>query len=317
VLAGALSIPLWVRLAQRIGKRRAWYISIWIGILASLPFAFLGPGDTVIFLACVIVAGLGLGSGLLHPAMQADVIDYDELHTGKRREAQYASFWSIVPKFVAIPSAAVPLAILAAVGYVPNQEQPPEVLLALRVLLGLAGPAVSLVAFFVALRFPMTEDRHREVLEGIAAHGRGEPARDPLTNRWLRARTGDLESEQTSWFLDHFSHGELRAVLRSGLGAPLGRVLGSAAVSLAACGATAAWVLAQIGDLAEQPGVGVTLGVVASGFAFSGFVFHMLRVRPALRLRRSMITREDVELHLRDDPLDPEELLPPVRSAVP
>ncbi len=46
----------------------------------------------------------------LTPSMQADVIDYDELYTGKRREAQYTAFWSMLPKFVAIPSAAIPLA---------------------------------------------------------------------------------------------------------------------------------------------------------------------------------------------------------------
>ena len=52
--------------------------------------------------------------------MQADVIDYDELYTGKRREAQYTAFWSMLPKFIAIPSAAIPSPILASLGYIPN-----------------------------------------------------------------------------------------------------------------------------------------------------------------------------------------------------
>ena len=32
----------------------------------------------------------------LVPAMAADVIDYDELRTGKRREAQYTAFWALI-----------------------------------------------------------------------------------------------------------------------------------------------------------------------------------------------------------------------------
>ena len=69
-------------------------------------------------------AGIGFGAGLfLTPSMQADVIDYDELYTGKRREAQYTAFWSMLPKFIAIPSAAVPIAILASLGYIPNAMQ--------------------------------------------------------------------------------------------------------------------------------------------------------------------------------------------------
>ena len=38
------------------------------------------------------------------PISQADVVDYDELRTGMRREAQYASLAVLLPKLV--PSAA-------------------------------------------------------------------------------------------------------------------------------------------------------------------------------------------------------------------
>ena len=55
--------------------------------------------------------------------MQADVIDYDELYTGKRREAQYNGLWSVMTKFTVIPSMAVPLSVLASYGYVPNAPQ--------------------------------------------------------------------------------------------------------------------------------------------------------------------------------------------------
>ena len=55
--------------------------------------------------------------------MQADVIDYDELHTGKRREAQYGALWGMAKKFAVIPGVSIPLAVLASAGFAPNAEQ--------------------------------------------------------------------------------------------------------------------------------------------------------------------------------------------------
>ena len=85
---------------------------------------FLDRGDTIPTLFLIAWSGSSFGAGLfLGPSIQADVIDYDELHTGKRREAQYTSFWAMLPKFVAIPSAAIPIAVLGTLGYVPNVDQ--------------------------------------------------------------------------------------------------------------------------------------------------------------------------------------------------
>ena len=298
VIAGVVSIPLWVWLARRYGKRTSWFVSIWVGITGGVPIFFLGEGDSGLFLALILYTGTQLGAGLLHPAMQADVIDYDELHTGKRREAQYSSFWAIVPKFVAIPSAALPLAVLSTLGYVPNQVQSAEVQLALSAMLGLLPATASVVAFFIALRFPMTEEHHRAVLAGIERHKRGQSAPDPLTGAVLlppSERGVDLE---TGWFLDHFSRGELARVLDHGPGRALRDVATAAGLSLATTVVIATWVAGRLGEMSERPGMLVTLGVVAAGFALSGFVFHLLRIRPALALRRSPVPEEVLRTHL-------------------
>ena len=129
--------------------------------------------------------------------MQADVVDYDELHTGKRREAQFAAFWAIVPKFVAIPGAALPIAALAAIGYVPNAVQTPDVQLGIRVIYAIVPAVFGIASYFLARLYPITEAVHAEIKSGIAAHGRGENARDPLTGesfaaaRVARDRRGD------------------------------------------------------------------------------------------------------------------------------
>src|SRR5260370_37980517 len=137
---GFLSLPMWVAIAHRVGKLKAYLASTFFPITGGAAMFFLQPGDEWMLLALICWAGVGFGAGLfLTPSMQADVIDYDELYTGKRREAQYTAFWSMLPKFVAIPSAAVPIAILASLGYIPNAVQVPRVVFAIRTIFAL-GP---------------------------------------------------------------------------------------------------------------------------------------------------------------------------------
>lgn len=50
--------------------------------------------------------------------MQSDVIDYDEFLNKSRSEASFAVFSTLIPKFVAIPASAVPLAIINLLGFV-------------------------------------------------------------------------------------------------------------------------------------------------------------------------------------------------------
>ena len=289
VVSGALSIPVWVYLAKRLGKRGAWFISIWVGIIGGSTFFFVGEGQIALFLTAVVFTGTALGAGLLHPAMKADVIDYDEFLTGKRREAQYASFWAMVPKFVVIPSAAIPLGVLAAVGYESGAaSQPEQVSFALRTLLGLAPAVTGIVAFLVALGFPMTEARHRAVLAGIRRHQQGLDSEDPLTGETVAPPQASEVDEKTAWFLDHFSRRELRSVLRSESGVRWlpWRVALCTAVSVLLVLGLSGWVVVQVQDLSQTLGTLVTLAVVGAGFALAGACFHALRWPAAIRLRR-------------------------------
>src|SRR5262249_23949226 len=158
-------------------------------------------------------------------AIQADVIDYDELHTGKRREAQSLALWGLVPKFIVIPSASLPLALLAWLGYQPNAAQSPEVLMAIRGVFALTPAAFSIAAFFIAWRFPIDEKVDKATLAGIAAHRRGESTVDPLTGRTLAPPEDREVAEDTGWFLDYFSRGELQRVLSRGATTALNDVL--------------------------------------------------------------------------------------------
>jgi GPH family glycoside/pentoside/hexuronide:cation symporter len=298
-LSGLLCLPLWLALAKRVGKLNAWLTSFIPGITGGLALFLLGPGDNFPCLLIIIWAGSSFGAGLfLPPAIQADVIDYDELHTGKRREAQYLALWGLVPKFIVIPSASLPLALLAWLGYQPNVAQSESVTLAIRAVFALTPSAFSIAAFFIAWRFPIDEKVHRRILEGVEAHRRGENAVDPLTGRELSPPESRAVDEQTGWFLDYFSRGELERALRRGARGTLGDVLRVAALALALALGLAYWVTIDLAGTGGNPGPFAVIAIVVAAFALTVFVFHLSRIGPALKLRAAGIPDATLRAHL-------------------
>jgi GPH family glycoside/pentoside/hexuronide:cation symporter len=178
---GILFLPGWVLLARRIGKKTAWLLSIGVNTGAFVGVFFLGPGDAAIYGVLVFFSGVGLGATLALPSsIQADVIDYDELMTGERREGRYIGLWSIAKKMAAAVGVGVGLSTLGLAGYVPNAPQPEEVRFTLRVLYALVPSVCNLAALAIALSYPITAPVHALILEAVAKRKRGEPYSDPL-----------------------------------------------------------------------------------------------------------------------------------------
>jgi GPH family glycoside/pentoside/hexuronide:cation symporter len=180
-VTGIVFLPGWVALARRIGKKRAWLLSIAINTGAFVGVFFLGPGDALIYGVLVFLSGIGLGATLALPSsIQADVIDYDELLTGERREGRYIGLWSIAKKLAAAVGVGAGLSILGLAGYIPNAEQPEAVLLALRVLYALVPSVCNLVALAIAFAYPISGAAHKRILDAIERRKKGDPVEDPL-----------------------------------------------------------------------------------------------------------------------------------------
>jgi GPH family glycoside/pentoside/hexuronide:cation symporter len=298
-VAGLLSIPLWVAASKRYGKRATWLSGWAVAILALGGAFFLGEGDVAQGIALLSVAGVAFGGQLLlNPSIQADVIDYDELHTGRRREAEYGAMWALFPKLVAIPGAAIPLAILGAIGYQPNAEQTPEVVFAIRVLFALVPAAFSSFAFLIAWRFPITERVHRRIRAGIEAHAQGEVALDPLTGARLHPPGARDVDEETGWLLDHFSPRELRRAMSGGAGCLRRDTALAALAALGICAACVALAVFRVGDLSNQPGTIAVVSIAVAGLALSVFLFHGIRLGVARGLRGETLRPADLRAHL-------------------
>lgn len=293
--AGFLFLPLWVWAARRFEKKPVWLASFIPGFTASLSIFFLGEGDVIAFAVLLVWAGAAFGAGLfLGPSMQADVIDYDELYTGKRREAQYGALWSVITKFAVIPSMSVPLAILATVGYMPNVEQTDTVQFTIRAIFGLAPASTAAIAFMIACFYPISRRVHQQIWQGIEQHRRGEPAHDPITGHMVRPPSDRGVDEETSWYLDHYSLGELERVAR-GSKRLTPRTAFLAGVSLLVFFIACAGVMNEV-DMSSEPGLVAVLWVVVAGVAITAFLYHLIRAIAAPRMRG--IDRTAVEVHI-------------------
>jgi Na+/melibiose symporter-like transporter len=121
--AGALSMPLWVRLVARIGLAHAWLAGMALSVAAFVWAAGLGTGDGAAFVAVCIASGVALGADLALPgALLAGVIQ--RAGHGGRLEGAYFGWWNFATKLNLALAAGIALPLLAAFGYAPGSRDP-------------------------------------------------------------------------------------------------------------------------------------------------------------------------------------------------
>jgi len=118
-LAGALSMPLWVRAVARFGLARSWLAGMALAIATFAWAAQLQAGDVAAYAAVCIASGTALGADLTLPgALLAGVIQRAG-HAGQR-EGAYFGWWNFATKLNLALAAGLSLPLLAAFGYAPG-----------------------------------------------------------------------------------------------------------------------------------------------------------------------------------------------------
>jgi glycoside/pentoside/hexuronide:cation symporter, GPH family len=122
-LAGALSMPLWVRGVARFGLTRLWLAGMVLAVAAFVWAANLGAGDAWGYVLVCIASGLALGADLALPsALLAGVIGRAG-HAGQA-EGAYFGWWNFAIKLNLALAAGLALPLLALWGYTPGTRAP-------------------------------------------------------------------------------------------------------------------------------------------------------------------------------------------------
>ncbi len=166
-----LSIPLWTKLSNLIGKKWAYVLGMAIIVVVLLLNFILGKFFGVKFFFLMLsITGVGLATGYVLPwAILPDAIDYGILKTGTRNEGVYYGAWTFFSKTgQSFASFMIGLSLQFS-GFIPNVMQTETVKFTIRFLLGPLAIIFYLIAITILIFYPIDKRRHDEILNEIKA----------------------------------------------------------------------------------------------------------------------------------------------------
>ncbi len=172
------SVPLWIPISRRIGKKQLWVLA---QVLTSLSFGgmfFLQEGSVWLISLLAASAGVAAGAGgTVSPSIQADVIDFDEYNTGERKEGAYFAAWNFVFKSAFGITLMLTGYVLQLAGFQPNVEQTDSVKFALKALYAIYPCVCYGIGAFLLSRFSLNESEYAAVRAELDRRNGAKPSR--------------------------------------------------------------------------------------------------------------------------------------------
>jgi GPH family glycoside/pentoside/hexuronide:cation symporter len=173
VISGLCLIPFWTWLAEIWDKKTVAALLLLSGIFGIFISFFCIRPDMIYLQLIPAAFGSGVASAvwLILPSMKADIADFDELETGKRREGSINGIFSWFMKAALAGSLGVSGIIIQYIaGIDPKLTiQPPEVIDRL-FMAYLVIPAIILVIpLFFIWRYPLTRERMFKIRSELEA----------------------------------------------------------------------------------------------------------------------------------------------------
>ncbi len=172
---GALSttflvIPIVAKMSQMLGKKKAFLVSQGISVVGYLMLWFLFvPGKPYYFIFALPFFSFGIGSLFtLMMSMTSDVIDIDELNTGKRREGVFGAIYWWMVKFGFAIAGLLTGAIMALVGFVPDTVNSEESVTGLRLFFSGLPIVGTLGAMYIMRNYDLTEEKAVDISAQLA-----------------------------------------------------------------------------------------------------------------------------------------------------
>ena len=161
-----LGVPMINVLSRRLGKRRALMIDIGFGIAAFLATWWL-YNPAIPWMQLIASGAIGLAGAALwvmHGSMGADVMDYDEISSHKRREGAFSACGSWIMKASSALTMFISGAILNLTGFdAQKAQQSVETITNIRLLFAAIPAAGLAIALFTVFLYPLTRERMAEI----------------------------------------------------------------------------------------------------------------------------------------------------------
>jgi GPH family glycoside/pentoside/hexuronide:cation symporter len=163
-------LPFWVWISKRLNKNSAYMIGMAFWAVVQLLIFSIQPGQITYILILAVLAGISVSTAHVLPdALFPDVIEWDELRTGRRQEGIYYGVKNFIRKLTGALAIFIALQTLGWFGYqsppagVTVFAQPSSALTAMRVLIGPYGAILLFSAILIARFYPLTRERHARI----------------------------------------------------------------------------------------------------------------------------------------------------------
>jgi len=169
------SLPVWLAISRHTDKSTLFLVgSVWWFLSFGLIY-LADPGwPRWLLIGLAPIGGIGFAVvDLMAWSMLGEVVDEDDLATGERREGVYNGAFMFVRKLAGSIAVALALAILGWLGFEQDSEQSETVLTAIRLLTTLAPALFLTAAVAFAWGYPLTRERHSEIVAALEAREAG------------------------------------------------------------------------------------------------------------------------------------------------
>jgi glycoside/pentoside/hexuronide:cation symporter, GPH family len=179
IITTVLVIPIVARMSKEMGKKKAFLLSQGISIVGYiLLWLLFVPGKPYLFLFALPFFSFGIGSLFtLMMSMTSDVIDIDELNTGKRREGTLGAIYWWMVKFGTAVAGLLSGLILSLVAFKSNAPtQTDETMFWLRIFFVGIPILGTLSAIWTMKDYDVDESKALDVRDLIAKRKSPQPS---------------------------------------------------------------------------------------------------------------------------------------------
>jgi GPH family glycoside/pentoside/hexuronide:cation symporter len=158
------------KIVGRLGKAKTYAYGMALAGVAMVIAFFLPVGSSPLIYGIMVLAGIGLSSQWVCPhSMMPDVVEYDELISGGRREGVYYGMNGLITKIANALGMLFCGWGLKWSGYVEGAEQTPTALLGIRLLFALVPVLMLFICCPLLFRYPVTRESHAAVVAELEA----------------------------------------------------------------------------------------------------------------------------------------------------
>jgi GPH family glycoside/pentoside/hexuronide:cation symporter len=170
LVTSVLMLPFWIWLSKKLSKNKTYILAMTFWAVVQLTIFSIQPGQVNLILFLAVMAGISVSAAHVLPdAIFPDVIEWDELRTGRRQEGIYYGIKNFIRKLTGAVAIFIALQVLGWFGYqtptegVTQFSQPESALMAIRILIGPFGALLLLSAILMAWFYPLTRERHDRI----------------------------------------------------------------------------------------------------------------------------------------------------------